>query len=287
TNSQLVELPTWGINQSVLLEDYIDQLNGDSFIWQPMGSHQMINQTSPFCSSDVKVIICVASAPGNFEQRRAIRETWGSPSNLLSKGVRLIFVLGNSGSENIESSVELEVKNYGDILEEDFVDTYHNLTLKSMAMLKWVNLTCSLSSQNTSFAPQFILKTDDDIFINVDRMLKVAHDMPHAKMIGRLTCGATPIADWNSKLYMPKYLYPGKVYPGYLSGTGYMIRANIIPTLLHNSQKTPLIHLEDIYVTALLARHSRIYPDDSSFFTYSHIDPKDKCAFRVMRLCVY
>ena len=99
---------------------------------------------------------------------------------------------------------------------------------------------------------------------------------------GRLTCGATPIADWNSKLYMPKYLYPGRVYPGYLSGTGYMIRGSIVPTLLRNAQKTPLIHLEDIYVTALLGRQSRIYPDDSSYFTYSHIDPKDKCAFRFM-----
>jgi hypothetical protein len=99
---------------------------------------------------------------------------------------------------------------------------------------------------------------------------------------GRLTCGAAPISDATSKLYMPKYLYSDKTYPGYLSGTAYVMRSDIIPTLLQNSLTTPLLHLEDIYVTGLLARQSQIYPDDSAFFTYNHLLPKDNCAFRFM-----
>ena len=82
-----------------------------------------------------------------------------------------------------QTAVANEVRNYGDILQESFTDSYHNLTLKSVAMLKWVNLNCHLSSNNTSLAPEFLLKTDDDIFINVDRLLRVAHDNPNAKMM--------------------------------------------------------------------------------------------------------
>jgi len=81
---------------------------------------------------------------------------------------------------------------------------------------------------------------------------------------------------------MPKYLYPEKTYPGYLSGTAYVLRSDIIPTLLQNAKTVPLVHLEDIYVTSLIARASKIYPDDSAFFTYNHLLPKDSCAFRFM-----
>lgn len=81
---------------------------------------------------------------------------------------------------------------------------------------------------------------------------------------------------------MPKYLYPGSVYPGYLSGTAYLLRGDMVPTLLQNSLTIPLIHLEDIYVTAILARQSQFFPDDSPFFTYNHLDPRDPCAFRIM-----
>lgn len=64
---------------------------------------------------------------------------------------------------------------------EDFRDTYHNLTLKSVAMLKWVNLTCT--KNNVTEFPQRLLKTDDDIFINIDRLLRVIQEMPNARMM--------------------------------------------------------------------------------------------------------
>jgi hypothetical protein len=40
-----------------------------------------------------------------------------------------------------------------------FQDTYHNLTLKTVMGLKWTSIFC----------PQvkFVLKTDDDIYVNV------------------------------------------------------------------------------------------------------------------------
>lgn len=77
-----------------------------------------------------------------------------------------------------------EVADFGDIIEEDFLDTYHNLTLKSIAMLKWINLTCYGSNNSTrSSMPQYVLKTDDDVFINIDRLFSVISEKPGAEMM--------------------------------------------------------------------------------------------------------
>jgi len=73
------------------------------------------------------------------------------------------------------------------MIVENFYDTYHNLTLKSMAILKWVNLTCpqinDYGKPDYFYYPKHILKTDDDMFINFDRLLKIIHDMPNSKMM--------------------------------------------------------------------------------------------------------
>ncbi|CAL8083370.1 unnamed protein product [Orchesella dallaii] len=282
---RLSELSTWTVNQSVILTDYLDISSPNTFLLQPQqqlsynGNPE--NLTSPFCGPAVQILIMVTSAPNNSLSRNAIRDTWGSRNYIWPKGVRLAFVLGRTNNETIQKRVTKEAEEFQDIVQEDFLDTYHNLTLKSMAMLKWINLTCSVNNDISS-SPLWVLKSDDDMFINVDRLLKVAHDSPNSKMIGRLTCGALPIKERNSKLYMPKYLYPSPVYPGYLSGTAYLLRGDMVPTLLENSLTIPLIHLEDIYVTAILARQSQFFPDDSPFFTYNRLNPKDPCPFRYM-----
>ena len=41
-----------------------------------------------------------------------------------------------------------------------FQDTYHNLTLKTIMGLKWMSIFCPQA--------QYVLKTDDDIYVNVD-----------------------------------------------------------------------------------------------------------------------
>lgn len=63
---------------------------------------------------------------------------------------KLVFLLGLPASENhtdVQSKIEEEVKTYGDIIQEDFIDSYNNLTLKSIMMLKWVNNKCKDSGE--------------------------------------------------------------------------------------------------------------------------------------------
>ena len=51
------------------------------------------------------------------------------------------------------------------VAQEDFADTYHNLTYKGVAALKWIDMYCSQAV--------FVLKTDDDIFVNTFALMRV------------------------------------------------------------------------------------------------------------------
>jgi len=55
------------------------------------------------------------------------------------------------------------------ILKENFVDTYHNLTYKGIAALRWIDQHCSHA--------KFVLKTDDDIFVNMFSLLRLLKKM--------------------------------------------------------------------------------------------------------------
>lgn len=54
----------------------------------------------------------------------------------------------------IEESIQFK-----DIIVEDVIDTYNNLTLKSIFMLKWINSNC--------MNVPFVMKVDDDTYVNV------------------------------------------------------------------------------------------------------------------------
>ena len=69
---------------------------------------------------------------------------------------------------------------YQDVLQEDFVDTYMNLTLKSMFILKYAN-SLVMSNQYSVSKPfddseeandqlEFILKSDDNCYVNIEAL---------------------------------------------------------------------------------------------------------------------
>ena len=53
---------------------------------------------------------------------------------------------------------------YKDIIMENFIDSYGNLTLKTMMGLKWASRYCGRA--------KFVYKVDDDMFVNVQNLLK-------------------------------------------------------------------------------------------------------------------
>lgn len=69
----------------------------------------------------------------------------------------------NTMSHHWSHLVSILLFRYGDIVQEDFVDSYRNLTHKAIMALRWVSQNC----QNA----KLILKADDDIFINIFKLV--------------------------------------------------------------------------------------------------------------------
>lgn len=64
--------------------------------------------------------------------------------------VKMVFLLGQTQyayteeeyTDEVQNRINQESESYGDILQEGFLDTYNNLTLKSIMLLKWVTNNC-------------------------------------------------------------------------------------------------------------------------------------------------
>ncbi|KAJ8926123.1 hypothetical protein NQ315_009980 [Exocentrus adspersus] len=226
------------------------------------------------CDQKSLLVMMVCSAPANFEARRAIRETWGSERRVLGHSVSLYFLIGETVNSSMQNEVVLESDQFGDIIQERFIDSYNNLTLKSIVMLKLATTYCI----NTT---SYLLKIDDDMFVNVPRLVESLSDRNESTnvLLGKLICGARPIKDISSKWYSPRYMYQEKVYPNYLSGTGYVMSLDVAKRLFDTTLMTPIFHLEDIYLTGICAKKAGIKPHNQPMFTYRqlHYEP---CEFR-------
>ena len=70
-----------------------------------------------------------------------IRSTWGRPRMPKVK-TRLAFLLGSTENAKLQEEIERENSAYHDIVQGDFVDTYHNLSYKSIMGKFWVSEFC-------------------------------------------------------------------------------------------------------------------------------------------------
>lgn len=131
----------------------------------------------PNCSSTVFLLVLVASSPNNFEERNAIRGSWASlpPSvagDHVFKGVlryydtrnafKTVFLMGRSADKKTQALINREMEIYNDIVFGEFEDNYNNLVYKTRLGMTWAYLQCSSA---------YVLKTDDDVFINTWQLL--------------------------------------------------------------------------------------------------------------------
>ncbi|KAF2897403.1 hypothetical protein ILUMI_08772, partial [Ignelater luminosus] len=81
--------------------------------------------------------------------------------------------------------------------------------------------------------------------------------------------------------YMPKYMYEAKMYPNYLSGTGYVMSTDVAETLFQTALHTPLLHLEDVYLTGICAKTAGIRAINNENFNLDKIN-FDSCMYQTL-----
>ncbi|XP_053717261.1 beta-1,3-galactosyltransferase 2 [Synchiropus splendidus] len=202
--------------------------------------------TTPF------LILLIAAEPGQSEARDAIRQTWGNES--VAGGLTFIhlFLLGTGQGPDasVQSTVEEESRAHHDIIQQDYQDTYYNLTIKTLMGLNWVATFCPHAS--------YVMKTDSDMFVNTEYLIQklLKPDVPPRRryFTGYLMRGYAPNRNKDSKWYMPPELYPSERYPIFCSGTGYVFSGDMAELIYQASTGIRRLHLEDVYVGICLAK---------------------------------
>ena len=164
--------------------------------------------------------------------------------------MRLVFVMGLSENEIVNRFVEREASIYQDIVLGNFIDTYRNLTYKYLTGLRWVTHHC-----NT--AP-FVMKTDDDVFIDIiDFTFQLkSMQVEEGSVRNLLACPINPYRSpirKISKWQVTYEEYPNTTYPVYCSGWSALFSQDVANKLLLISFVEPFFWIDDVYVSGFLA----------------------------------
>ena len=114
----------------------------------------------------LRLVYIVKSALENFERRKVIRRTWGYERRFSDVNIRTVFLLGRDPDYNVEKQlrIEEESKEFGDIVQGDFIDNYYNNTIKTMMGLRWAAEQCPTS--------RFYFFVDDDFYVSTRNALR-------------------------------------------------------------------------------------------------------------------
>ena len=219
--------------------------------------HNAVLVPSDLCRPDTFMVILVHSSPTNVDRREAIRMTWGdavlkgtwpstSQQNVSTiSRLCLAFVLGLHANESVNRAVRQEHARYNDIVQGDFIDHYHNMTLKSLLDLKVVDERCP--------AVLYLLKSDDDMVINLPYLVDIlATRRLTRSFMGPYNPGSRVYREGVWKLTLEEF--PFAVYPPYESGSAYVITGDLIHELFVTAEYVPHIFVDDVYVTGILGR---------------------------------
>ncbi len=110
----------------------------------------------------VFLLIYVHTTPKNLKRRLTIRETWARRS--MFRDIRIVFMMGSTDEKKTQNLIDLEANTYNDIVQENFHDSYRNLTYKGIMAMKWISTYCNKT--------EYILKVDDDIITNTFLVLR-------------------------------------------------------------------------------------------------------------------
>ncbi|KAK3577727.1 hypothetical protein CHS0354_002941 [Potamilus streckersoni] len=153
----------------------------------------------------IDLIIYIQSHWINVERRRSLRETWTDDKLFTDVIIKYVFILGKPINRADQVKINNENLIHRDIVQGDFIETFQNITLKSIIALNWITKNC--------LQAKFVAKADDDVFVDVFKVVNTL--LPSLKNKTRnIVCSVkenntSPIVrDKGSKWYIPEYIFP-------------------------------------------------------------------------------
>jgi hypothetical protein len=177
--------------------------------------------------ADLDLLVYVMAVPGDFNYRKSTRKTFAN--RIIFLNMNIVFVLGKSQSTVINRAIAKESHIYGDIVQGDFVDSYSNLTFKSLMTWRWIKHNCRKA--------KYFMKLDSDVFMNTRKVLehiinKKLFNPSDLSISGNIWRGHKPNRHKKNKWYISTKDFPENVYPAFAQGFFYIL-SNQLPPLLY------------------------------------------------------
>lgn len=233
-------------------------------------------------SGSVTYLVMVTSSAERFQERQSVRDTWmrdfkTTLDEKSSRKIRIRFVVGRSVNESISQSLIEESQKFGDVIQADVpAATPNSATLMTLAALAWASRFCADIKQ--------MVKCDDDVFVNPSKLIKMMEDKRYgagpASVVGRIISRMNPHNTTDERHSLFKDSWPLNEFPRFVMGGAYLIGNQALPRLLSAAQATPLLPIEDVYVTGLCAIASKVdLIQSKSLFEEELTNDLDICSF--------
>lgn len=192
-------------------------------------------------------LVLVVTAPGNRWRRDAMRTTWARNDILKQYSSRTVYLLGNPYNAGLQSQIYTEATRYKDIIQTDFVDSYHNITLKVLSGIKWALTYCKNA--------KFIFRTNDDVFIDILVLMPfLEQKYSHARrsFIGKMLKKEI-ICRGKCKFAVSEKDFSGQMFfPPYLQGSLFIMTADILQDLYKTALMTRYFWIEDVFISGVV-----------------------------------
>ena len=203
--------------------------------------------------------IGVLSSASNFAARTLARETWfnfpvstktENRKNRKTEDVDAsswgaFFIVGITGNVAIDSLVREEAEKYQDIIILQVVEKYdavmskdygdvktHASFLSSYSVLPYKTHAFMQLSVSLSSVKGFVMKTDDDCFVDVPKVLALLREKKNKENLYMGRCyPSKPQRDPKKRWYVSEKAFPGKTFPNYCRGTGYLLSLDVATSI--------------------------------------------------------
>ena len=230
-------------------------------------------------NTSIFLLVLITSGVGKLysERRNSVRNTWGDKS--IKSGQRnweRVFVIGKALSAEHSEEIRQEAAFFEDILVLNMTDSYKNLVIKILSEMLW-----SLIHVN----PRFILKTDDDVYVRVPRLLSWLDNYANNNYAGDKLYGGFVIGDGEvrrgekRKNRVARDCLAKDFYPPYCTGAFYVLSTDILPSLFKAVERRPAFPVEDAYM-GILAQEIGLQPVDiPGFYFRKKVTYYGRCDF--------
>ena len=222
----------------------------------PHNYDYIINPEYSIChKNNILLIFTVITRVDSFDRRQLIRSLWSNYK--LKSNYEFVFMVGKSSNQTINEMVKNEFDIYEDIVQENFIDSYWNLTLKSIMSYKWVSKYCRNSV--------YVVKIDDDVNLHFKNVIEYFSVLKNNitrsnffNVFGKPASSFYVERDQNSKYYVPYSEYNETTYPYYLAGPAYIYTKGFSSVIYNISNYVNFMRMEDVYFGLLIKKVKQI-----------------------------